>query len=108
MTHRPAKPRLTRRTALRTGAATAAVVALGTIPRAALAAQSPASISQLEPDAGRWTTWVIDSGSDLRPPPPDIGATSRYRRSTLSRCSRLSGTRLRWTRSATGIPGRPD
>src|SRR5215471_21424199 len=75
MTQEHAKPRLTRRTALRTGAASAAVAVLGALPRAALAAQPASTIGQLEPDAGRWMTWVIDSGSDLRPPPPDIGAT---------------------------------
>src|SRR5262249_19991193 len=53
----------------------AAVAVLGALPRAALAAQPASTIGQLEPDAGRWMTWVIDSGSDLRPPQPDIGAT---------------------------------
>jgi membrane-associated phospholipid phosphatase len=32
----------------------------------------------IEPTAGRWKTWVLSSGSDLRlPPPPDRAATER-------------------------------
>ncbi len=32
---------------------------------------------QVEPSAGRWKTWVLTSGSQLRlPPPPDQGATA--------------------------------
>ncbi|HSS10814.1 MAG TPA: phosphatase PAP2 family protein [Acidimicrobiales bacterium] len=34
--------------------------------------------SQIEPTAGRWKTWVLSSGRDLRlPPPPDRAATER-------------------------------
>ena len=34
------------------------------------------STSQIEPNAGRWKTWIISSGKDYRvPPPPDAAAT---------------------------------
>src|SRR5688572_16759595 len=75
MTQEPANQRLTRRTALRAAAAGAAVAALSAVPRSALAATATASTSQLEPEAGSWMTWVLESGSELRPPQPDVGAT---------------------------------
>jgi membrane-associated phospholipid phosphatase len=37
-----------------------------------------AAQGQVEPRAGTWKTWILQSGSDLRlPPPPDPGATRR-------------------------------
>ena len=34
------------------------------------------SSAQIEPDAGKWKTWVLTSGDQLRlPPPPDETAT---------------------------------
>src|SRR5437867_2674619 len=37
----------------------------------------PAAGEQVEPSAGRWKTWVLASGSQLRlPPPPDQAATA--------------------------------
>ena len=46
---------------------------------AAAGDRSPAErCSQIEPTAGRWKTWVLSSGRDLRlPPPPDRAATAR-------------------------------
>ena len=76
MTRRHTTIRLTRRAALGAGAASAVVAALGSAPRSAWAAPRGASASQLEPGAGGWRTWVLDSGSQLRPPaPPDRAAT---------------------------------
>src|ERR1700694_2521455 len=76
MTRRHTTIWLTRRAALGAGAASAVVAALGSAPRSAWAAPQSASASQLEPGAGGWRTWVLDSGSQLRPPaPPDRAAT---------------------------------
>src|SRR5436190_24324960 len=75
MTQAQASQRLTRRTALRAASAGAAVAALTSVSRVASAAPRAASTTQVEPDAGGWTTWVLQSGSDLRPAAPDIGAT---------------------------------
>ena len=77
MTQRNATLRLTRRAALGAGAASAVITALGTTSRGAWAAAAPsASADQIEPGAGGWRTWVLESGSELRPPaPPDRGAT---------------------------------
>ena len=67
---------LTRRAALGAGAASAVVAALGSTARSAWAAPRSAIASQLEPGAGGWRTWVLDSGSQLRPPaPPDRAST---------------------------------
>jgi membrane-associated phospholipid phosphatase len=39
-------------------------------------AATPARDAQVEPQAGRWHTWVLSSGSQLRPPaPPDAAQT---------------------------------
>src|SRR5438552_8183633 len=76
MTQRDATMRLTRRAALGAGAASAVVAALGQVPQGVLAAPRSASAHQLEPEAGGWRTWILESGSQLRPPaPPDRGAT---------------------------------
>jgi membrane-associated phospholipid phosphatase len=75
VTHRKPTARLTRRTALRTGMAGAVVAALGSAPRAAWAAPS-APADRIEPEAGGWRTWLLESGAELRPPaPPDRIAT---------------------------------
>jgi hypothetical protein len=67
---------LTRRAALGAGAASAVVAALGGAPRSVWAAPRSVSAGQLEPGAGGWRTWVLDSGSQVRPPaPPDRAAT---------------------------------
>src|SRR5216683_2598551 len=67
---------LTRRAALGAGAASAVVAALGSTARSAWAAPRSAIASQLEPGAGGWRTWVLDSGSQLRPSaPPDRAST---------------------------------
>jgi membrane-associated phospholipid phosphatase len=67
---------LTRRAALSAGAASAVVAALGTAPRGARAAAQSPNSSRLEPGASGWKTWVLDSGSELRPPaPPDRAVT---------------------------------
>src|SRR5262245_29602479 len=37
----------------------------------------PGAAEEVEPSAGRWKTWVLTSGSQLRlPPPPDQAATA--------------------------------
>src|SRR5205814_428922 len=67
---------LTRRAALGAGAASAVVAALGYAPRSASAAQASATAANVEPGAGGWRTWVLESGSQLRPTaPPDRGTT---------------------------------
>jgi membrane-associated phospholipid phosphatase len=44
----------------------------------------------VEPDAGRWPTWLLSSGSELRlPPPPDAAAT----RAELDELRALAGAR---------------
>ena len=77
MEHRNTTMRLTRRAALGAGAASAVVATLGHTPRNAwAAAQGANAAARLEPGAGGWRTWVLESGSQLRPPaPPDRGAT---------------------------------
>ena len=30
----------------------------------------------IEPNAGKWNTWILRSGSELRIPPPDVGGTA--------------------------------
>lgn len=75
MARRDMSLRLSRRAALGAGAASAVVAALGT-SRGAWAAAQSARADQTEPEAGGWMTWVLESGSELRPPaPPDRGAT---------------------------------
>src|SRR5262249_56012699 len=41
------------------------------------AASPNAPAAEVEPSAGRWKTWVLTSGSQLRlPPPPDASSTA--------------------------------
>jgi len=81
---------ITRRSALRAGAAGAVVAALGFATREAAAGAQPARVGQLEPNAGGWTTWLLDSGSELRPsPPPD----SRGTRLEIEALHELAGRR---------------
>ena len=77
MVRRNSPTGLTRRAALGAGAAGALVAALGNAPRSAWAAAAPRTkAAQLEQGAGGWRTWVLESGSELRPPaPPDRSAT---------------------------------
>src|SRR5712691_8602073 len=42
----------------------------------AASAQVAATASQIEPQAGGWRTWVLDAGSQLRPPPAPDAATT--------------------------------
>jgi len=35
-----------------------------------------ASVGQIEPQAGNWRTWVLDSGSQLRLPAPEVPAAA--------------------------------
>jgi membrane-associated phospholipid phosphatase len=81
---------LTRRAALGAGAASAVVAALGHGPRSAWAAAGSTSATWLEPGAGSWRTWVLESGTQLRPTaPPDRTAT----RSELDELRSLSRAR---------------
>jgi len=56
-----------------------AVLALIAAPVGAVTAPAATSSNvQIEPRAGTWHTWVLASGSELRPPaPPDQAATTR-------------------------------
>src|SRR5438132_995578 len=72
MTRKVTTTSLTRRAALTAGAAAGVMAALGPAARTAGAAAQAASARQLEPEAGSWNTWVLDSGDQLRPAaPPD-------------------------------------
>ncbi len=68
---------LNRRTALRLGVAGGAMAALGPATRVAWAAAPTNNARRLEPDAGGWSTWVLQSGSELRPVAPPEGGTTR-------------------------------
>ena len=84
MTQRDQTMRLTRRAALGAGAASAVVAALATAPLEAwAAAAASAKANQLEPAAGSWRTWVLESGSQLRPPAPPDRALTRSEIDTL-------------------------
>ena len=52
------------------------VAALGSAPRGAWAATS-APADRVEPEAGGWRTWVLESGAELRPPAPLDRTTTR-------------------------------
>jgi membrane-associated phospholipid phosphatase len=66
---------LTRRAALGVGTAGALMAALGHAPRSAWAAAASTRAAGIEQGAGGWSTWILDSASELRPPaPPDRGA----------------------------------
>src|SRR5262245_1929601 len=59
----------------------AAVTVIGHPASGALAARSPGdglrAAAQVDPTAGRWRTWVLSAGSQLRPvPPPDDASTA--------------------------------
>jgi membrane-associated phospholipid phosphatase len=75
MAQQQTNTRLSRRMALRAGAAGAVVATFAHAPLGAWAASPNASTDQLEPDAGSWTTWVLESGRELRPSSADVGAT---------------------------------
>src|SRR6476620_1552602 len=52
------------------------VAAFGLASRVSLAAAP--NTGQIEPGAGKWQTWVLKSGSELRPAaPPDQAATKK-------------------------------
>ena len=70
--------RLSRRHILRAGALTGAAALLAAGAPAALANPSASRQSGdlLEPGAGAWRTWVLSSGSQLRPDPPPAPATA--------------------------------
>ena len=72
---------LSRRGLLRAGAAAGAAALLATTATAGLAAPASAPRAdghdQIEPDAGTWRTWVLASGSQLRPGPPPTMQTAR-------------------------------
>jgi membrane-associated phospholipid phosphatase len=47
------------------------------VPLGGLRSASSAGTGQIEPQAGTWKTWVLASGSQLRPAPPPDAAASR-------------------------------
>ena len=65
-------------------------------PRPALPCRfCPRPGSQIEPQAGRWKTWVLNSGSQFRlPPPPDGLAQEIEIRSLITRAGRRDDTTL--------------
>lgn len=71
---RTPEPGVTRRNALAGAALTGVALAVG----ATAAAQTPArQADQIEPDAGRWHTWLLGSSAEVRsPPPPDRAASA--------------------------------
>src|SRR5947209_6676394 len=82
-THAEPKGYLTRRDVLRIGAMSGAAALLGSaLPGATALAQKAqatraSELGQIEPGAGTWKTWVLNSGSQLRPTPPPDEAASR-------------------------------
>src|SRR5438034_19324 len=67
-----------RRVAVRGGALAAFGPAVNTV-----SAGASRSAERLEPDAGGWKTWILESGSELRPAAPPNGATTRAELETL-------------------------
>jgi membrane-associated phospholipid phosphatase len=82
MALRHATPHVSRRTALRVAVAGGAVAALGPASGPAWAARTT-SPERLEPGAGSWSTWVLESGSELRPAAPPANGTTRSELATL-------------------------
>src|SRR5439155_2014270 len=70
--------------------ASAVVAALGYAPRSAWAAAGSTSAARLEPGAGGWRTWVLESGSQVRPTAPPDRDTTRLE---LDELRNLSGAR---------------
>src|SRR5215470_12312271 len=69
--------RLSRRNALRAGAALGTVaLASGIMPRVHTVVEA-AGTDMIEPNAGTWKTWLLRSGNQLRLPAPPSDATSR-------------------------------
>lgn len=66
--------RLSRRNALRAGAAVGAATLIGTGP--SLPVRAEPSIGQVSPRAGTWKPWLLTSGDQFRPPPPPDGAAT--------------------------------
>jgi membrane-associated phospholipid phosphatase len=82
-----------RRRVLRLGGAAALGVAAAATPllmSAAPAAAQTTSGPSIEPDAGKWKTWVVSSGSQLRLPAPPDAATTR---AELAELQALAGKR---------------
>ena len=66
---------LTRRHALTLAALMLAFFALGLEGADRPMAAAHPAIGGIQPDAGRWRTWVLAAGSELRLPPPPDAAT---------------------------------
>jgi hypothetical protein len=66
------KSLFTRRIALQAGLAGGAATLLGALGTAAPAQARDKAGGQVEPAAGSWKTWVLSSGSQLRPGPPPV------------------------------------
>jgi membrane-associated phospholipid phosphatase len=82
MTHPNVTSPLTRRHALRVALAGGALAAFGrTVPTVSAAPSRRAD--RIEPDAGQWKTWTLQSGTELRPAPPPNAATTRSELDTL-------------------------
>ncbi len=90
MTHEMTTPmRLSRRNALRAGAATGAVAFLASALPAPQIAQA-AGTEQIEPSAGNWKTWLLGSGSQMRLPAPPSDATTK---DEIARLQTMAGQR---------------
>src|SRR5262249_42443371 len=76
--------------AIKYRAAAIAILALATLSACISSRVASPPPSDVEPLAGRWKTWVLTSGSQLRlPPPPDHTATA----AELQRLRALAGQR---------------
>lgn len=73
-----ARTQMNRRTVLRAGAVAGTAALLGAMGAPALAGHRPGNHTddnaQVEPEAGTWRTWVLQSGDQLRLPKPPIMA----------------------------------
>jgi hypothetical protein len=62
-----------RRKLLKFSAAATAILSASSLPTLARPVAASSRAAQEEPGAGAWRTWFLQSGSDLRPPPPPDG-----------------------------------
>ncbi len=67
----------TRRIAVASGLLATPAVLSAAVPAVQAAPRSGPAPAPIEPGAGGWRTWVLASGSELRPPPPPGESTAR-------------------------------
>lgn len=84
-----------RRKLLKLSAAATATLGIGSLPALARPALASSRASLEEPGAGAWRTWFLESGSDLRlPPPPDSVAELSVVRGMLSNVDEATRDRV--------------